>query len=160
MNNSKKPFLTLLCILTFIGSAFFILSSANGLLSNTNVDSEQMEDIFDQVKDQIEASAKSEAESAQAMEMINKIVPDLVPEKIKTFNVFILISSLFTMVGAALMWGLNKKGFYVYILGTLILCISPLIIFESLIGISFAVFFGFIGVIFSLLYFFNFKDIK
>ena len=160
MQNIRPPFLTYLCITTFIVSAFFIWTSAGSVLSDTNIDKNQLEEVFDQVKDQIEASAKNEVEAQKATEIFDKMLPDFDVVKFKNYHIGNLISALLSLIGAVLMWGLNKKGMWLYFLGTAITIIAPFFIFDSILAYAFSLFFGFFGLIFSLLYYTNFKNIN
>ena len=47
-----------------------------------------------------------------------------------------LISSLLLILGAIWMWGLRKKGFWVYIAGNIVGVLAPIIIFGGQIGWS------------------------
>lgn len=158
MQNTRPAFLTIFCITTFIVSAFYIWTSASSAFSTNTIDKSQLEEVFDQVKDQIEATAKSEAEAEKASEIIDKMLPDFDPVKFKKFHTGNLLAAILTLVGAALMWGLNKKGLWIYFAGTAVSIIAPLIIFDSILAYSFSFIFGFFGVLFCILYFVNFKN--
>lgn len=158
MQNVRPPLLTFLCITTFIVSAFFIWTSATSAFSTNTIDKSQLEEVFDQVKDQIEATAKSEAEAEKASEILDKMLPDFDPVKFKKFHFGNLAAAILTIVGAALMWGLNKKGLWLYFTGTAVSILAPLIVFNSVLAYSFSFLFGFFGIIFCVLYFLNFKN--
>ena len=70
-----------------------------------------------------------------------------------------LVSCIFTLTGALLMWQLRKLGFYSYIAGTALAIILPLIMLgNAFIGGMAAAGSTFIGVIFIVLYAVNLKQ--
>lgn len=94
-NGKREPFLTTICILTFVGAGLGLIGSlfsyfALGMLSSvaSNIDS----DVFN---DQLRNSV-----------MWNWI--------------FGLVANLLCLTGALLMWNLKKAGFIIYVIGQVI----------------------------------------
>jgi hypothetical protein len=72
-----------------------------------------------------------------------------------------IISGILTLLGAILMWQLNKKGFYIYIAGILFEIIVPVYLYGTNI-MSFGITFlsGFFGLLFIALYALNIKSMR
>lgn len=156
MENIRPTFLTVLCVLTFLGSAFGIYNaittySAAGIA--TGLTQEAMENAKDQIDEQ--------AQDEKSAEMVNKIMDsvsnDLSEEKIKNGALASGVANILTLIGAVLMWGLNKKGFFIYIAGTLVAIVAPLVIYDGFLGFVGSGMIAFVGIIFCVLYFLNVK---
>jgi hypothetical protein len=156
MENARPTFLTILCVLTFLGSAFGIYSAitnytAAGLASGVT------QEALETAKDQIDEQAKDE----ESAEIVNKIMDsvsgDISEEKIKNSALASGIANILTLIGAVLMWGLNKKGFFLYIAGTLVAIVAPLVIYDGFLGFIGSGMIAFMGIIFCVLYFLNVK---
>lgn len=105
MNDDKRPtFLTVLCILTFIGSGFGILS---GLISFTGLNDieEAMNNARAQAADPVSQTILEEIDVAGM-------------QKIQTWaNILGLLASVLCLAGALIMWRLKKFGFILYVAG-------------------------------------------
>jgi hypothetical protein len=159
---ARPTFLTVLCILTFIGSGYGIVDSVIDYFGAEKAEQivGQVDETMDEAMDEIGESEEGE-KAAELMEtMVGDMMSSLTAENIRRLSIMSLISNILTLLGALLMWRLNKKGFYSYIAGIVILIISPLIILEGLIGLATAGFIGFIGVIFIVLYGLNLKHMS
>jgi hypothetical protein len=58
------------------------------------------------------------------------------------------------------MWNLNKKGFYIYLAGTLLAVIGMALVFGGLLGMAAAGGTGFVGLVMCILYGVNLKDMN
>lgn len=158
----RPTFLTVLCILTFIGSGYGIVDSVIDYFGADKAE-QIVSQIDDTMDDAMEEMGESE-EGEKAEELMESILGDamssLTAENIRTQSVFSLISNLLTLLGALLMWRLSKKGFFLYIAGIVILILSPLIILDGIMGLAAAGMIGFIGVIFIVLYGINLKHMS
>ena len=108
MSAPKRPqFLTVLCVLSFIMCAFLFLSGVWNAIQNTPEhlleSAEQVRSFSPEMADQIEQQAVAMQESTY---MQIRPYLDLV---------FVLI----TFLGVLMMWKLNKKGFWLYLVGEL-----------------------------------------
>lgn len=121
---TRPTFLTVLCILTFIGSGFSLLSSLMSMLTSKvasssgimsmwmNAMNQSMEEIPEPVVKMIESG----------MEIANKAVEHGVA--IGLTNTVLYGASIF---GAVMMYNLNKKGFYLYLAAQImLLCVNPI----------------------------------
>ncbi len=101
----RPPLLTLLCILTFIGSALCVA----GFLA-ASVNYEQTMEVFRLLY----------ADMPEAAFLLN--AP-------RDFFIISLILSALSLAGALLMWNLRKTGFHVYTSARIINLVVPLIYF-------------------------------
>lgn len=88
---------------------------------------------------------------------MDSVSGDLSEEKIKNSALASGIANILTLIGAVLMWGLNKKGFFLYIAGTLVAIVAPLVIYDGFLGFIGSGMIAFMGIIFCVLYFLNVK---
>ena len=156
----RPTFLTVLCILTFIGSGWGVI---NAMISYSTSDTagqplemvdEQMDEVMDDIDDNEEMSEKQK----NFMEGIfTEITEAITPEKIRKMAIVSVLSSLFTLFGALFMWSLNKYGYYLYIAGIVLLMGGTMFVYGGLIGGIAAGGTGFFGVLFIVLYGLNFK---
>jgi hypothetical protein len=152
----RNTFLTVLCVLTFIGSGWgtvkairtyftadFIATIGSGALKNA-------EDKIDQ---------KGITPPDFVKQIMGSVEADMNPDFLRKLAIFEFISCLLTLTGAILMWNLKKAGFYLYILGIIILVIAPLTM-GKLVGAIGASITGFIGVVFIVMYAVNLKQMN
>jgi hypothetical protein len=155
----RPTFLTVLCILTFVGSSYTIISSLLG-----GITSKASNQILNESKREIDSLSKnaSTPEEKRAMKMVSKFTEGLDPEKLQKSNWAQAVASVFCILGAFLMWKLKRIGFYAYILGTLIGVVAPFVILgtSNIIAILSATFIAFIGIVFCILYGLNYKHLK
>jgi len=159
----KRPsFLTWLCILTFIGSGWAIISSIYTYTSAYKY-AKMLDAPPEMKKDTVQLNSPKVKSQNEGM-----------PEKIKTsFSKILqkdnlrklalgnLVASLFTLCGAIFMWNLRKTGFYLYIFGVIISLIIPFFIFgNDLIAVGATSFNNFFGLIFIALYALNLKSMR
>ena len=125
----KRPtFLTVLCILTFIGSGLGIFNGITTAFMSTAL-----------------GGIMSEFSIA---------------ENVKIFGIATIVASIITLLGAFMMWGLRKMGFWVYVIGVAISIGTPLVIYGgNLMGAFSAIGIGFISIIFIILYGVNRKHL-
>ena len=140
-NNTQRPvLLTVLCILTFIGSG--LSSFANLLLFF----------YYDPIKGVFESGELDFMEGTVEMESF-KILLNITPH----FFLFRGLLYFVSLFGAVLMWKLNKTGFHFYAIAQILL----LILFEFYVpGLPFPVIPLLITIIFILLYYRNIRFMK
>lgn len=158
MQSVRPTFLTVLCILTFIGSAYSIFQAYSNY-SGAGMVASTVPTVLDELRDQIEAEANTEKES----EMINKILDGIevnfTEEKVKNIGMVSGISSILTLVGAILMWGLQKKGYWIYLIGLAAGVIGGAMVYEGIWSGIYAGGSAFIAIIFGVLYGLNLKHL-
>ncbi len=84
------------------------------------------------------------------------------PENIKKNALFSILANLLTLGGAFLMFQLKKIGFWVYLAGTGIAIVTPLVVYgpTNLMSIGMTAVIGFFGVLFAVLYSINLKYMR
>jgi hypothetical protein len=156
----RTTFITVLCILTFIGSGWGLVM---GGVKYFTADKQAMTMSMSKEKAvaDIQKSKKDDAGSKFAEKMVNSMAV-FTPENLKKSGIAESLAALFCLAGAFLMWQLKKKGYYVYIAGTLIGIISPFIIYGSnnMMSVISSIMVGFVGIIFVILYGVNLKDMR
>lgn len=155
--DARPTFITVLCILTFIGSGWGLI---NDSIKYYTADSqaEVILKVKENASSDISQNRDSTKPGSQFAEMMVGSL-NLSPENIKMGALSNGAASIFCLAGAYMMWMLKRKGFYLYVIGTLIGVISPFLIFGTgnfLAIISSAVV-GFIGLIFVIMYGVNLK---
>ena len=161
--NVRPTFLTVVCILTFLGSGWGIIGGITNYFSAGSIEESQevVEEAMDDAMDDIE---ESEGMSDSQKEMVENIVGGLAdsmtPDNVRNAGLISILSGLLTLAGAFLMWNLNKKGYLVYILGIAVLVVGMIMVYGGLIGAISAAGSGFVGILFIILYGLNLKHMK
>lgn len=157
----KRPtFLTVLCILTFIGSGWGILSELFSLITsgmvNQNVQMEQYSQAIDQLSDSAASSSflsnllSSSQEVVQASMMYSKQIA-----------ICGLILSIVSLTGAILMFRLKRIGFCFYTAAqVLMLVVTPIFIGFSWVAMAGVIFSGIFALIFIIMYALNLKYMR
>lgn len=157
---SKRPvFLTVLCILTMIGSGWSIVdaitdySTADTAETGVAIAEEIMDDAMDDIGD----SELTESQEEMVEDLVGGFTKNLTADNIRKMAIFELIAGMLTLMGAILMWNLRKIGYYSYIGGFVLLIVGYSVVFGGLLGALAAGAMGFIGVVFIVLYGINLK---
>ncbi len=155
----KRPqFLTILCILSFIGGAWGIIGGSMNMVSGpaTAAAMSAMTEKMDEAKTQMgDDAAQGVAGSIMdaAGDFANKAAANA--KKIGISNIGLALLSLF---GVWQMWNLKKSGFWIYTLATIGGLMVPLVFMGvnllSILSVGFA---GLFGVVFIILYAANLK---
>jgi hypothetical protein len=158
----KRPvFLMVLCILTFVGSGIGLISGITGYFTAGNTE-KQMEEIKSKLNEMDSIGMNKENKATQKIislsQKFSKGITKEAQQKTSLSNIF---SSILCLLGALLMWGYSKKGFYVYILGTIIGIAAPLVFYgvSNFMGMFTAFFVALIGIVFVILYGVNYKHL-
>ncbi len=157
IKTGRNTFLTVLCILTFIGSGWGIVDSFLDY-SAADFAGNVAHEAIDEVQQRI---AEEEEVPSFVSDILGSVMEGISPENIRRMSLWKFISCLLTLAGAILMWNLRKTGFWFYIAGIVILVVAPVVIFgKGLIGIAAAGVSGFFGVLFIVLYAVNLHQLK
>lgn len=160
MTESVRPlFLTILCILTFIGSGSSIFSSFSNYKNAevaVGVGTEALEEVMDTIEDEVD----SEEEANIISKLMGSVTDGLTVENVKNIALANGISAILTLIGAILMWGLDMKGFWLYIFGTIVAIVAPIMIYEGMMGAMAGGGAAFIGILFCILYGVNVKHLR
>ncbi len=153
---ARSTFLTVICILTFIGSGWGIIKCIRDYASADTV-SKMANEVLEKRESQMrEHQIDEEKTPSFVKKLIISVTENIGPESIRTYSVIGLISSLLKLTGAILMWNLKKMGFYFYVAGVAVIVVIPLFM-GQLIGIISGSIRGFVGVIFIVMYALNLK---
>jgi len=163
----RSTLLTVLCILTFVGSAYGIISAVIGLASASKVESFQAE--MDRAKAEMKEDFKKDStknkNDKEAEKLAGKIFDEAAPmitkEGLQKQSYISIGACILTLIGALLMFQLKLPGFGVYVAGKLIEISAPLLLFGAglVTGIQTALT-AFIGLIFIVLYAFCIKEMR
>lgn len=159
MSNQKPTFLIILCILTFIfsGKDFY------GSIKSYNSPESKVSN-FNEFLDIFLAKMEEDPEAQKSIEIIESKIDEFRPTvnviNIKNWSLISLISSILFIIGAILMWGLNKKGYWIYASGFAVLFISALLIFKGIIGIGFSIVVLIMAIVMLILYGLNLKHMS
>ena len=119
-NQLKRPtFLTVLCILTFIGSGWGVLSQLFSLLFTNLVDVSAQTEQLNTMMDNMESGAGTSFLSgilSSSQEVMQATMMHA-----KSIAVISLVLSLLSLCGAILMFSLRRIGFYIYTVAQLLL---------------------------------------
>jgi len=158
----RTSFLTWLCILSFIGSGWTIISSIytyTTAYKYAGILSKRSEIKKDTVQlNSRKGNVQKEGMSEKVKTSFSKILQKENMRKLALGN---LVASLFTLCGAIFMWNLKKIGFYLYIFGVIVSLLVPFYIFRNdMIAVGATSFNNFFGLIFIALYALNLKLLK
>lgn len=157
----RPTFLTVLCILTFIGSGWSILNNIS-TYRQADTAASVVSAALDTATSQIELQGADEPGAEIANKMLAGARELSDPVKIKKNALFGLMAAVITLGGAFLMFQLNKKGFWLYVFGTGITVVAPFLVFgmANFIGVLMGAVSGFIGIVFCVLYAMNLKHMS
>ena len=131
----RPTFLTVLCILSFIGIGFAVISNLISLFA-TSAGSALMD---------VATETLEEYQDLPGVDMVESAV-----DYASTLAIIGIIAALVCLWGVIWMWNLKKTGYYIYIVGEL----SPVIVSFILVGFGSFLggFMALIGLIFPLLF--------
>lgn len=148
-NPVRNTFLTVLCILTFVGSGWGIVSGIRGYFT-ADATASIMSDTRSKMEDQMEGKEQP----AFVKGMMSNAFSAMSADSIKKNSLVSILSCILTLTGAIMMWSLRKTGYYLYIAGIVIAIVAPLLLFgggllglmsggvTAVIGIAFIVMYG------------------
>ena len=147
----RPGFLTTICILTFLGSG-------GGIERNIKTYLHADERVVIMGKELPGAEDKRDAKNACGfVKSVYTALGNVNADWLRESCIIELISNVLTLVGAILMWKLRKTGFYIYILGMLVLILSPLVLGNAMFTEADQ---AFIGLIFIAMYGANLKQMN
>jgi hypothetical protein len=162
----RSTFLTVLCVLTFLGSAYGIFSGLTSIMQAEKMATEIHKSMNDVDKDREKArkdleKVKGKKGANYALEMFDSM-SSLTAGDFKKAGGGAIVANVLTLLGALLMWRLNRIGFFVYIAGIVASIAIPYFVFGSsnFMFLLSAMYAGFFGVIFIAMYAFNVRDMK
>ena len=159
-NQLKRPtFLTVLCILTFIGSGWGVLSQLFSLLFTNLVDVSAQTEQLNTMMDNMESGAGTSFLSgilSSSQEVMQATMMHA-----KSIAVISLVLSLLSLCGAILMFSLRRIGFYIYTVAQLLLLfVVPYFAGFSMLVVMGMLFSALFTVVFIILYALNLKAMR
>lgn len=160
--DQKRPtFLTVLCILTFAVSAYYLFDGTRTIFVSKSFDSTQWHAVMEGVDEALQDADPNTAKFLESfMGSLSKTIEKTI-ENANMLGFITIIVALLSAYGAFLMYKLNRKGFTVYVGAKIIGIVLPLAIlgFNMVTGFAFG-FSAFIGMIFVILYGVNRKHMS
>jgi len=168
----RTKFITVLCILTFVGSGFSFCSNIYSYVTakQTAEQMQTMNKIAQKDPNFGEKSAKPNTkEDSAAKKKSEKFAKNMFSTMASSFNegnikknaLGAIAAAILCIGGALLMWRINKKGYLLYVAGTLLGIAIPIALYgNNFIGIFGSIISGFFGLVFCILYGVNLKDMK
>jgi len=161
----KKPnrptFLTVLCILTFVVSGYHFVQGLIGIFFSANVDTATFNEMSEQLYESMEEMDGDQREFMQGFIDSIQVTINAIIENAVAIGVFEMLASALGIFGAVLMFKLNKKGYYLYILAKIIGVVVPLVIIGvNILTISLYGFVALLGILFIVLYGVNVKYMR
>jgi hypothetical protein len=143
----KRPtFLTVLCILSFIGCAIGLLNFKDYFEAKAEAakgGASQVADAMDQAMDDAMASGEMSESERELAESLGSAIGNLDYNAIATASLVKGLMVLVCLVGVLMMWRLKKTGFYIYTLAQIVFVAAPFIWIGGLAG-------GFMGILMGL----------
>jgi hypothetical protein len=153
----RTTFITVLCILTFIGSGFALASNIYGYFTAEKTEMQMRKTVKILEKD----TKNSGGEDQMAKEITSVMGSSFTKDNIQKNALGAIAAAILCLTGAVLMWRINKKGYIFYLAGTLMGIVIPFLLYgNNIFGIIGTVVAGFVGLVFCILYGVNLKDMK
>ena len=170
--DSQEPqrpvFITVLCILSFVVSAYALYSAAiSSIQANLLQDFSKLEQTMDSAI-QMSTNTNDSFQTAQqkeTQEISKKIMKHtfsgLTSETFFKAAMANLCYGLLTLIGALLMWRLRKIGYWLYLLGIIISVVAPIAIYgtDNWIGLFTSLAMGLLGLTMVILFTINKKHL-
>lgn len=146
----RPKFLTFICVLTFLSAISGLWTQADSFWSPGVAADRNRQDIE---KFQEGLEAQDNPESIRMLEpFFNSIYDQLTAENVRLIAIIMLVYESLTLFGAYLMWGLQKRGFYLYLAGVAVAILGPIVLIGGWLGGMTAFGGAFFSLIFALLY--------
>jgi hypothetical protein len=149
---AKRPtFLTVLCILSFIGIGFSLIGGIMGYFSYSTMASAG--DMFGGLK------GEGAEEMGEAMNAMADVM-GMDYGKMALNSLVVALLNIPILIGVLMMWKQKKTGFFVYTAFELIQCVMPFILVGGLAGGISGVLYAIVAIVFIVLYGLNLKHMS
>lgn len=154
----RPTLLTVLCILTFVGSGYTILGSLYAY-KEAHLLSTNIHKVINMKDSAINVNKKPGSVKVRGfMKGMEKVYDE---NNMRMKAIGDIVAALFTLGGAILMWRRKKSGYFLYILGILIGITFPFYLYgNNLMAVGISSFGSFFGLIFIALYALNLSYFK
>ncbi|MCU0379860.1 MAG: hypothetical protein MUE58_01595 [Chitinophagaceae bacterium] len=159
---ARPTLLTVLCILSFIGGVYGII---NGLTTYRHAETSSaiVSSALDSAQVEIKKEAADNKKASQIADSVISGVSDILdPAKMKKNALYTILANILTLGGAYLMFQLKKPGFWLYLAGTAVAVLAPIMVYgaTNIMSIGMSAVIGFFGILFAVLYSLNLKYMK
>jgi hypothetical protein len=155
-STNRPTFLTIICIICFVGIGFFIVQNLFILALSTIGQS-----LFTFAKENLEISLQQASSTNPAATPFLEYIFNTLLRLINILPIFsglMILCFIMSLGGVFLMWNMKKTGFYLFITAAIILCILPtLLLGLNLVSVAMSIPFFVGGSIFITLFALNFK---
>lgn len=142
-NTKKRPaFVTVLGILGFIGVGWQIVSGVMSMLAGAVTSA-----VSDVAVEGLENLDNIEGMNVEGTEALNDLASSAT-SSLTTLGIVNIVAALVCLLGIIWMWGLKKKGFFVYAIGEIAAPIATIV----LVGFGFGGAMAMIGLIFPVIF--------
>lgn len=150
----RPTLLTVICILSFLFGAYSLVTGVIGSFHETTDEDRAL-------VEQKMAEAQQQAPGMEAMMDSMTTGLNNTLEHSKQINMGGALAAIISLFGVWMMWNLRKTGFWLYLIGVIIGLVVPLYyIGGNIVGFGYVGFFGFISLIFVILYAVNLKYMR
>ena len=166
----RPTLLTVLCILTFIGSGWAIISSAIAystapeyvkIFSESTRQKKAELKFNDSTVNKDSVNSNHRKRSPFGEKMMASVSKMMTVDNIHKSAIGTIVSALFTLFGAILMWRLKRNGYFIYIVGIIIGLVVPFYLYgNNFLAVGASSIASFFGLVFIALYALNIKNLK
>lgn len=147
----KRPvFLTVLCVLSFVGIAYNFINGISGYFIYSA--SDDAGNIFLQM-----LGSTGQQMEDNVNNMMNSLGLD--PAKMAINSLIVALMNIPILAGVLLMWKQKKSGFYVYAVSETVQAVIPFIFLNGLAGGFTGIIYVIIAIVFIVLYGLNLKSL-
>ncbi|MEP6952273.1 MAG: hypothetical protein ABI863_23480 [Ginsengibacter sp.] len=160
----RPTLLTVLCILTFVGSGLTIVKNAYSYSTASRTAIMFSSDSINNPNSSLQKdSARRGWRKNQTMfgpKMMLSLSKILTKDNIEKSAIGEIISGICTLLGALLMWQMRRNGWYLYIAGIIVGLVVPFYLYgNNLLAVGISSFSSFFGLVFIALYALNIKSL-
>lgn len=150
-NTSRPMFLTILCLITFIGSVVGIIANIRGYV---NAESEVEKIASGKAKTQLKNLFSPGSNPSEELVRIG----NLNTENYKKFSIGCIASYILCLVGTILIFKLKRTGFYSFTLGTFFCLLTHFLLFgDNFASMGISIIAAMAGLVFVILFGMNLK---
>jgi hypothetical protein len=149
----RPGFLSALCIIIFIFAGWSLIG--NLIEAAAPPDPAEVDVQLEETMDKVEALGTDISE--EMLESI-RVITLMMVENARPIALLKALAAVLALAGAYMMWKLKKQGFHLYVIGGILWAFAPMIfIGANMITWIYAVMYGFIVLIFSIMFAVNRK---
>lgn len=151
VKNTRRPlFLTILCVITFIGSIAGIIINSKGFI---NAEAEVENIASGKAKTQLRNLFSHQSASTERV-----VISNLNVENYQKYCIGCIVSYILCLVGTVLMFRLKRTGFYSFTLGTFFNLITHFLLFgDNFASMGLSILAALSGFVFVILFGLNLK---